>query len=72
MLKHLALAGLVLIASSTLAKADPADAKMHYLHALCSQGNRGACIKFGIEIGRHQERAAEWHQTHPDWFWYEH
>jgi len=71
MLKYVAIAGLMLVAGSTIAKADPFEDKMHYLHDLCSQGNRGACIKFGIEIGKHQERIAEWHHNHPEWFWYE-
>jgi hypothetical protein len=39
---------------------------MDWLHDACDHGDRDACIKFGIEIGRHQDRYEEWHHVHPE------
>ena len=44
---------------------------MQRLHWACDHGDRNACIRFGIEIGRHQERVGDWRHAHPDWFVYE-
>ena len=70
-LTHAALLGLLLVAGSTGAKANPYDDHVRILHHLCDAGDRRACVKFGIEIGRHQERVADWRAHHPDWFEYE-
>ena len=70
-LTHAALLGLVLVAGSSVAKADPYDDHMRVLHHRCDMGDRRACVQFGIEIGHHQDRVDEWRAHHPDWFEYE-
>ena len=30
-----------------------------------------ACVRFGILIGQHRERVAQWRRSHPDFFSYE-
>ncbi len=72
MMKYASLAVLALVATTAVAKADPFDEHMRHLHEACGAGDRGACVKFGIEIGRHQEREAAWRHNHPEWYWYEH
>lgn len=41
------------------------------LHMACDDGNRHACIRFGILIGQHRERIAQFRRAHPDYFSYE-
>jgi hypothetical protein len=47
------------------------QAELERLHQMCNQGNRGACVRFGIMIGQNRERVAEWRRLHPDWWWWE-
>ena len=47
------------------------EAEMIGYHQLCDRGDRRACIKFGILIGRNQQRMADWRRAHADWFWWE-
>jgi hypothetical protein len=47
------------------------EAEMIGYHQLCEKGDRRACIKFGILIGRNQQRNADWRRAHADWFWWE-
>ncbi len=49
---------------------DPFEDRLSNLHADCDAGDRHACIRFGILIGQHQERVADWHRSHPDYFNY--
>ena len=49
----------------------PFDDQAYTLKGACDQGSRRACIRFGILIGKHQERVATWRRTHPDFFSYE-
>ena len=49
---------------------DAYEDRLSQLHAGCDQGDRHACIRFGILIGQHQERVADWHRSHPDFFNY--
>ncbi len=49
---------------------DPYGDRLSHLHAGCDNGNRGACIQFGILIGEHKEHVAEWRRSHPDYFDY--
>ena len=49
---------------------DPFESRMSLLHDACDDGDRHACIKFGIIIGQHQERVADWRHIHPDYFTY--
>jgi hypothetical protein len=58
--------------------ASPADAQqgrrraeMQRLHALCDQGYKPACIRFGIMIGENRGRQEQWRRDHPNWYWWE-
>ena len=51
--------------------ASPYDDQALNLKSACDRGNRSACIRFGIMIGKHQERVAAWRRIHPDFFSYE-
>ena len=50
---------------------DAVEAEMVGYHQLCQKGDRKACIRFGILIGRNEQRHADWRRAHADWFWYE-
>lgn len=50
---------------------DGFDDKMFRLHDRCDDGDRHACIRFGVMIGQHRERVAQWRRSHPDFFAYE-
>lgn len=47
------------------------DDEAYGLHARCDDGDRHACVRFGIIIGQHRERVADWRRSHPDYFSYE-
>jgi hypothetical protein len=51
--------------------ASPYDDEIYNLKEACDSGSRRSCIRFGIMIGKHQERVATWRRTHPDFFSYE-
>jgi hypothetical protein len=51
--------------------ASPYDDEAYGLKEACDNGSKRACIRFGIMIGKHQERVATWRRTHPDFFSYE-
>jgi hypothetical protein len=51
---------------------DAMEAEMIGFHQLCQKGDRRACIRFGILIGRNEQRHADWRRLHADWFWWEH
>jgi hypothetical protein len=51
--------------------ASPYDDEAFSLKEACDGGSRRACIRFGIMIGKHQERVATWRRMHPDFFSYE-
>lgn len=44
------------------------DDQAFRLHDACDDGDRRSCVRFGILIGQHRERQAEWRRTHPDFF----
>jgi hypothetical protein len=48
-----------------------AEAEMIGFHQLCERGDRKACVRFGILIGRNEQRHADWRRAHADWFWWE-
>jgi hypothetical protein len=56
----------LLIGSSAKAQDYDYDRYMDHLHHACDRGDRNACIHFGIEIGRHQDRYDAWHHHHPE------
>jgi hypothetical protein len=68
----------LIVALPSIAQVTPAraqadvEAEMIGYHQLCDKGDRRACIKFGILIGRNQQRNADWRRAHADWFWWEH
>jgi hypothetical protein len=65
-------AGLASVAQSRPARAQAdVEAEIIGYHQLCDRGDRRACVKFGILIGRNQQRTADWRRAHADWFWFE-
>ena len=57
---------------STPARAqEGVEAEMIGYHQLCQKGDRRACIRFGILIGRNEQRHADWRRLHADWWWWE-
>ncbi|MBV9561226.1 MAG: hypothetical protein JOY90_12345 [Bradyrhizobium sp.] len=51
---------------------DAMEAELVGYHQLCQKGDRKACIRFGILIGRNEQRHADWRRAHADWWWWEH
>ena len=51
---------------------DTAEAEIIGFHQLCQKGDRRACVRFGILIGRNEQRHADWRRAHADWWWWEH
>jgi hypothetical protein len=47
------------------------EAEIIGFHQLCEKGDRKACVRFGILIGRNEQRNADWRRGHADWFWFE-
>jgi hypothetical protein len=45
--------------------------QMYGLRDACERGDRRACVRFGIIIGEHRERRAQWQRENPDLFWWE-
>jgi hypothetical protein len=72
-----ALAIAVGISATTAMVATPAQAQNNVeaeiigFHQLCEKGDRKACIRFGILIGRNEQRGADWRRAHGEWFWWE-
>lgn len=50
---------------------DPYIPRMSSLKSACDEGDTHACIRFGILIGQHKEREAQWRHQHPDMFAFE-
>jgi hypothetical protein len=59
------------ILSTGPARAQDIQAELLGFHQLCDRGDRKACVRFGMILGRMQERHAEWRRVHPEWFWWE-
>src|ERR1700755_2752238 len=51
---------------------DAVEAEMVGYHQLCQKGDRKACVRFGILIGRNEQRHADWRHAPADWWWFEH
>lgn len=45
--------------------------RLSELRDACRSGERNACVRFGIIIGEHRERVADWRRDHPELFFYE-
>jgi hypothetical protein len=56
---------------ATPAHAQNVEAEIIGFHQLCEKGDRKACIRFGILIGRNEQRDADWRRAHTEWFWWE-
>lgn len=41
---------------------------MFRLHRACDEGDRRACIQFGMIIGENREHRAQWRREHPELF----
>ena len=41
---------------------------MFRLHRACDDGDRRACIQFGMIIGENREHRAQWRREHPELF----
>jgi hypothetical protein len=65
------------ISATTAMVATPAraqnnvEAEMLGFHQLCDKGDRKACVRFGILIGKNEQRHADWRKSHAEWFWWE-
>jgi hypothetical protein len=65
------------ISATTTMVATPAraqsnvEAEMLGFHQLCEKGDRKACVRFGILIGKNEQRHADWRKAHAEWFWWE-
>lgn len=75
MLKNIIIAGTAVALTSGTAKAayaqDAREAQMLGYHQLCQQGDRKACIPFGMMLQQNNDRMNERRHNHPDWFWFE-
>ena len=49
----------------------PLEVRLHETHVNCDRGDRAACVRFGILLGEHPERLAEWRRAHAEWFWWD-
>jgi hypothetical protein len=47
------------------------EAEILGFHQLCEKGDRKACVRFGMLLGRNEQRNADWRRAHADWFWFE-
>jgi hypothetical protein len=65
------LSALAAYVPTTVRAQDAIEAEMIGYHQLCQKGDRRACIRFGILIGRNEQRHADWHRIHSDWWWWE-
>jgi hypothetical protein len=52
-------------------RSDEMRERMFDLRRACEDGDRRACIRFGIIIGENRERRAQWRRENPDLFWWE-
>jgi hypothetical protein len=60
------------LATMAATPAHAQEAEIIGFHQLCQQGDRKACIRFGILLGRNEQRHADWRRAHADWWWWEH
>jgi hypothetical protein len=45
--------------------------RMFRLREACEDGDRRACVRFGMILGENRERQAEWRREHPEIFSFE-
>jgi hypothetical protein len=66
-----AVAAAAILPMGVAAQAQDHQAELIGFHQLCNQGDRKACIRFGIMLGENKERHIEWRKTHPEFWWWE-
>jgi hypothetical protein len=66
------LSGIAAMVPTAAHAQDAMEAELVGYHQLCQKGDRKACIRFGILIGRNEQRHADWRRAHADWWWWEH
>ncbi len=61
------------LASQTLPATaqDAREAQLVGFHALCNQGDKKACVRFGMMLQQNADKHAEWHRVHPEFFFFE-
>ena len=59
-----------MVATPARAQGD-VEAEMLGFRQLCDKGDRKACVRFGILIGKNEQRHADWRKSHAEWFWWE-
>jgi hypothetical protein len=64
------LSGTAMVATPAHAQGN-VEAEIIGYHQLCQKGDRKACIRFGILLGRNEQRGADWRRAHADWWWWE-
>lgn len=45
--------------------------RMFELRERCEDGDRRACVRFGIVIGENRERNAQWRRESPEFYWWD-
>jgi hypothetical protein len=50
---------------------DELRSRMFQLREACEDGDRRACVRFGVIIGENRERRAQWRRENPELFSYE-
>jgi hypothetical protein len=50
---------------------DELRSRMFQLRQACEDGDRRACVRFGVIIGENRERRAQWRRENPELFSYE-
>jgi hypothetical protein len=63
---------IVLGTGTTAYAQDSREAQMLGFHQLCQQGDKKACIRFGMMLQQNKDHMDAWRHRHPDWFWWEH
>jgi hypothetical protein len=50
---------------------DPMFDRLQRLRDACDDGNRSACIRFGVMLGENRERERQWRNERPDFYRWE-
>ena len=64
-------AGTAAIAPTPAQAQSNVEAEILGFHQLCDKGDRRACVRFGILLGRNEQRHADWRRAHAEWFWWD-
>jgi hypothetical protein len=66
------ISGMAAIGTTPARAQGAVEAEIVGFHQLCEKGDRKACVRFGILIGKNEQRHADWRRAHADWWWFEH